>query len=109
MILSLIDAVTAVLSANLLTSVTRHTTMNSQREIGFSPDVPTGKLRRQRNSFDNDSAMLLEELRTLERELHKHQTRRNRKRMETLLHPDFVEFGRSAPRQRASSHSFPPF
>ena len=47
------------------------------------------------NSFDKDSPMLLEELRTLETELHKHETRSNRQRMETLLHPDFVEFGRS--------------
>jgi hypothetical protein len=50
------------------------------------------------NSFDKDSPMLLEELRTLETELHKHETRRNRKRMETLLHTDFVEFGRSGRR-----------
>ena len=42
------------------------------------------------NSFD-DNAMLLDELTSLEREL----TRRDRKTMETLLHPDFVEFGRS--------------
>jgi hypothetical protein len=50
------------------------------------------------NNFDNDGDMLLEELRTLETELHKDETRRNRKRMETLLHPDFVEFGRSGRR-----------
>ena len=49
------------------------------------------------NDFDNN-AMLLEELRSLETELHKDETRRNRKRMETLLHPDFVEFGRSGAR-----------
>src|SRR5262249_43295916 len=48
------------------------------------------------NGFDND--MLLEELRTLETELHKDETRHNRKRMETLLHPDFIEFGRSGRR-----------
>lgn len=36
-----------------------------------------------------------EDLISLERELHKLETRRNRKRMEALLHPDFVEFGRS--------------
>lgn len=39
-----------------------------------------------------DTAALLEELRCLEVELHKD---RSRKRMEALLHPDFVEFGRS--------------
>jgi hypothetical protein len=50
------------------------------------------------NIFRNNSALLLEELRTLEAELHKDETRRNRKRMETLLHPDFVEFGRSGTR-----------
>jgi len=50
------------------------------------------------NSFDNHGNQLLEELRTLETELHKDETRRNRKRMETLLHPDFVEFGRSGRR-----------
>ena len=50
------------------------------------------------NSFDNDGNMLLEELRTLETELHKDETRRNRKRMEALLHPNFVEFGRSGRR-----------
>ena len=37
---------------------------------------------------------LLVELRNLEKEL----TLRNRKRMEMLLHPDFVEFGRSGTR-----------
>jgi hypothetical protein len=39
--------------------------------------------------------MLLEELRRLETELHTIEARGNRQRMETLLHPDFVEFGRS--------------
>jgi hypothetical protein len=38
--------------------------------------------------------MLLEELIRLETELHKHQTRCNRQRMEQLLHPQFMEFGR---------------
>ena len=41
------------------------------------------------------SAVLLEELRRLETELHQQETRCNRRRMERLLHPDFVEFGRS--------------
>jgi hypothetical protein len=50
------------------------------------------------NSFGKDRDRLLEELRTLETEFHKDETRRNRKRMETLLHPDFVEFGRSGRR-----------
>src|SRR6185312_14443554 len=39
-----------------------------------------------------DTAALLEELRSLEIELHKD---RSRRRMEALLHPDFMEFGRS--------------
>lgn len=42
--------------------------------------------------------MLLEELRSLETELHTIEVRRNRQRMERLLHPDFVEFGRSGKR-----------
>jgi hypothetical protein len=42
--------------------------------------------------------MLLEELRKLETELHTNETRHNRKRMETLLHADFVEFARSGKR-----------
>jgi hypothetical protein len=50
------------------------------------------------NSFDKNRPMLLEELRELETELHKDETRRNRKRMEMLLHPDFVEFGQSGTR-----------
>jgi hypothetical protein len=50
------------------------------------------------NGFDKDIPMLLEELRTLETELHRYETRSNRQRMETLLHPDFVEFGRSGTR-----------
>jgi hypothetical protein len=41
---------------------------------------------------------LLEELRRLETELHTTDARRNRQRMETLLHPDFVDFGRSGTR-----------
>ncbi len=41
------------------------------------------------------NAALLEELKELEIELQKNETRRNRKRMEALLHPDFMEFGRS--------------
>ena len=42
--------------------------------------------------------MLLEELSSLETELHTIEARANRQRMETLLHPDFVEFGRSGRR-----------
>ena len=42
--------------------------------------------------------MLLDELRGLETELHTIETRLNRQRMETLIHPDFVEFGRSGKR-----------
>jgi hypothetical protein len=50
------------------------------------------------NRFEKDIPRLLEELRTLETELHRYETRSNRQRMETLLHPDFVEFGRSGTR-----------
>jgi hypothetical protein len=38
---------------------------------------------------------LSETLERLERELHQLETRRNVSRLEELLHPDFVEFGRS--------------
>jgi hypothetical protein len=44
---------------------------------------------------NNNGVMLFEELRNLEPELHTIEARRNRQRMETLLHPDFVEFGPS--------------
>lgn len=42
-----------------------------------------------------ETARLLERLRALEVELHRIETRRNTKRLDQLLHPDFVEFGRS--------------
>lgn len=48
--------------------------------------------------LSNSECMLLEELRSLETELHTIEVRRNRQRMERLLHPDFVEFGRSGKR-----------
>jgi hypothetical protein len=41
---------------------------------------------------------LLDRLRALEIELHRLETRRNRDRLEQLLHPDFVEFSRSGRR-----------
>jgi hypothetical protein len=47
---------------------------------------------------NNNDVMLLEELRSLETELHTIEARRKRQRMEMLLHPDFVEFGRSGRR-----------
>jgi len=50
------------------------------------------------NISRSNSTVLFEELRGLEIELHKDQTRRNRKRMEELLHPEFLEFGRSGRR-----------
>ena len=50
------------------------------------------------NNFDRDSLILLEELTTLETELHKDETRHDRRRMDKLLHPDFIEFGRSGTR-----------
>jgi len=45
---------------------------------------------------------LLERLRALETELHRLETRQNRSRLERLLHPDFVEFGRSGRRYSRS-------
>lgn len=50
------------------------------------------------NNSDKESLVLLEELKTLETELHKDETRRDRRRMDALLHPDFIEFGRSGTR-----------
>lgn len=50
------------------------------------------------NGFTNNNVALLGTLSKLETELHTNETRRNRSRMETLLHPDFVEFGRSGRR-----------
>lgn len=49
------------------------------------------------SSLDNHLP-LLEELGNLEKELHKAETGLTGKRMETLIHPDFVEFGRSGTR-----------
>lgn len=45
-----------------------------------------------------DANGLLERLRNLETELHRSETRQNRSRMESLLHPDFVELARSGRR-----------
>jgi len=45
---------------------------------------------------------LLERLRILETELHRLETRQNAKRLEQLLHPDFVEFARSGRRYSRS-------
>lgn len=45
-----------------------------------------------------DTDSLLEHLRDLETQLHRSETRRNRSRMESLLHPDFVELARSGRR-----------
>jgi hypothetical protein len=42
-----------------------------------------------------DDEALAADLRMLELELHRGATRADRTRMELLLHPDFVEFGRS--------------
>jgi hypothetical protein len=42
-----------------------------------------------------NTTALLERLRDLEIELHRLETRRNRSRMESLLHPDYVEVARS--------------
>jgi hypothetical protein len=45
---------------------------------------------------------LFEQLKALETELHRLETRQNRNRLEALLHPDFVEFGRSGQRYTRS-------
>jgi hypothetical protein len=45
--------------------------------------------------MDND---LLEHLKALESELHRLETRQNRSRLDRLLHPEFLEFGRSGRR-----------
>jgi hypothetical protein len=50
------------------------------------------------NASNKNDVMLFESLKTLETELHTIEARRNRQRMEELLHPDFVEFGRSGKR-----------
>jgi hypothetical protein len=50
------------------------------------------------NLVDRNHVKLLEELQTLETELHRNETRRNREHMDALLHPEFVEFGRSGTR-----------
>ena len=49
-------------------------------------------------SLNSDHAHLFNELRQLEVELHSSETRRNRSRVELLLHPDFLEYGRSGAR-----------
>jgi hypothetical protein len=49
-----------------------------------------------------DANGLLELLRSLETELHRSETRQNRSRMESLLHPDFVELARSGRRYSRS-------
>lgn len=38
---------------------------------------------------------LLDSLLALEKELHQNDTRKNRSRLESLLHPEFIEIGRS--------------
>jgi hypothetical protein len=50
------------------------------------------------NNSDTDTISLFEELKGLETELHKNETRCNQRRMEMLLHRDFSEFGRSGKR-----------
>jgi len=50
------------------------------------------------NISDRDHVTLLEELRNLETALHENETRHDQRRMETLLHPDFIEFGQSGKR-----------
>ena len=47
---------------------------------------------------DTPTLDLLAQLRDVERELHKNETRRDQRRMKALLHPDFIEFGRSGRR-----------
>jgi hypothetical protein len=48
---------------------------------------------------------LLEGLQFLEQELHRPETRRDAERMQTLLHPDFEEFGRSGRRYTREDQS----
>jgi len=50
------------------------------------------------NNCDENRITLLEELKKLEIELHKSETRRDQRHMEMLLHPEFIEFGRSGTR-----------
>lgn len=47
------------------------------------------------HNTDSRHTTLLKELVRLEVELHQQETRRSKDRMETLLHPEFSEFGRS--------------
>jgi hypothetical protein len=47
---------------------------------------------------NNSDADLLDQLMHLEVQMHKDDTRRNRDRLEKLLHPDFLEFGQSGAR-----------
>jgi hypothetical protein len=49
-------------------------------------------------TLNRGHAHLFNELRQLEVELHSSETRRNRSRVELLLHPDFLEYGRSGAR-----------
>jgi hypothetical protein len=49
-----------------------------------------------------DANGLLEQLRDLETELHRSETRQDRGRMDSLLHPDFVEMARSGRRYSRS-------
>jgi len=49
-----------------------------------------------------DANGLLERLRDLETELHRSETRQNSGRMDSLLHPDFVEVARSGRRYSRS-------
>jgi hypothetical protein len=50
------------------------------------------------NTADTDRHRWLEDIRALELELQRRGSRRDRRRMEELLHPEFVEFGRSGRR-----------
>jgi hypothetical protein len=52
-------------------------------------------MKTQINAIEHNADVLLNELKDLEIELHQHETRRNRARLGALLHPDFIEFGRS--------------
>jgi hypothetical protein len=52
---------------------------------------------------------LLEHLEALETDLHRLETRQNRKRLEQLLHPDFVEFARSGRRYARRARSLRSF
>jgi hypothetical protein len=88
------------------TSITWEHTLHPVRRPSFSSHLfatanicpRETQLEIAMNNFDRGHITLLEELRTLETELHSDKTRHDRRCLETLLHADFIEFGRSGRR-----------